>query len=210
MHFAIVVVTAAVVGQRRDANMWPYLSVSVLTSGLLLASAAVSAGQEPPPIGGVTGTIALEGTVQKTYEGAHTVAVKTVDGIEHLFHVTDRTVVHGGAAAGDQALRSLHEGSRVVVHYTAEGDSKTAEEVDRIAGDGLHAIEGVITNVDRRAKTMTIRLADGSRQTLHLTERAASDVGRDVDDATRGTATAVIYYDDQAGRRVAHYFKRQP
>jgi hypothetical protein len=186
-----------------------YLSISVLTGGVLLATDAVSAGQQPLPIGGVTGTIALEGTVEKTYEGAHSVAVKTVDGIEHLFHLTDRTVVHGGAADGDHALRGLHDGSRVVVHYTEEGDGEIADEVDRIATDGLHAIEGVITNVDRRAKTISIRLADGTSQTLHLTERAASDVGKDVDAATLGTVTAVIYYDDQAGRRVAHYFKRQ-
>jgi hypothetical protein len=38
----------------------------------------------------------------------------------------------------------------------------------------LDGIEGVVTRVDRRAKTMSIRLADGSRQTLRLTERAAS------------------------------------
>jgi hypothetical protein len=188
--------------------MRPYRSMSVLTGGVLLASAALSAGQQPPPIGGLTGTIALEGTVQKTYEGANTVAVKTVDGIEHLFHMTDRTVVHGGAAVGEHALHGLHDGSRVVVHYTAEGDNEIADEVDRVAADGLQAIEGVITKVDRRARTISIRLPDGSRQTLQLTERAASDVGKDVDAAAHGTVTAVIYYDDHAGRRVAHYFRR--
>jgi phosphotransferase system IIA component len=154
------------------------------------------------------GTIPLEGAVQKTSEAAHTVVVKTKDGIEHLFHLTGRTAVHGGKAAGDDALRGLEEGSTVVVHYTAEGDRLTAYEVDRIAGDGLQAIEGTVTKVDRRAKTISIRLADGSQQTLRLTERAASGVGKDIDDAAAGTAKVVVYFDDLTGRRVAHYFKR--
>jgi hypothetical protein len=183
------------------------LSASVLAAGLLAGSAAI-AGQQPPPIGGVTGTIALEGTVEKTSQGVNTVVVKTVDGLEHLFHLSERTVVHGGKAAADDTLRGLDEGSRVVVHYAVDGGQQTVHEVDRVADDGLKAVEGVITKVDRRAKTMSVRLADGSRQTLQLTERAASDVGKDIDDAAIGTAKVVVYVTDESGRRIAHYFKR--
>jgi len=180
--------------------------LSAAVTGLVFLGSVASA-QQPPPIGGLTGTVALEGTVQKTYEGVNTVVVKTVDGIEHFFHLTERTVVHGGKAGGD-ALRGLDEGSRVVVHYTVEGGRQTASEVDRVAADGLKATEGVVTNVDRHAKTISIRLADGSRQTLELTDRAASDVGKDVEGRTVGTAKVVVYFTDEAGRRVAHYFKR--
>jgi hypothetical protein len=177
-------------------------------AAMLLVGSAASAGQQPPPIGGVTGTIALEGTVEKTNQGVNTVVVKTVDGIEHLFHLTERTVVHGGKAAGDDTLRGLDEGSKVVVHYAVEGDQETVHEVDRVAENGLKTVEGVITKVDRRAKTMSIRLADGSRQTLQLTERAASDVGKDIDGGAIGTAKAVVYVTDESGQRIAHYFKR--
>jgi hypothetical protein len=52
------------------------------------------------------------------------------------------------------------------------------------------------------------RRTNGSRQTLRLTERAASDVGKDIDGAAVGTAKVVVYFNDEAGRRVAHYFKR--
>jgi phosphotransferase system IIA component len=183
-------------------------SLIVMTGGLLLAGTAVTGGQQPPPIEAPMGTIPLEGVVQKTSEGAHTVVVKTRDGIEHLFHLTGRTAVHGGKDQADDALRGLEEGSTVVVHYTAEGDRITAYEIDRIAGDGLQTIEGTVTKVDRRAKTISIRLADGSRQTLRLTERAASSVGKDLDDAAADTAKVVVYFDDHSGRRVAHYFKR--
>jgi hypothetical protein len=179
-----------------------------MSGGLLLVCTALAAGQQPPPINGVTGTVALEGTVQKTYAGVNTIIVKTMDGIEHLFHLTDKTVVHGGKTAGDEALRGIGEGSRVVVHYTADGDNKAAHEVDRVGDDGLKTIDGVITKVDRRAQTISIRLADGSRQTLSLTARAASDVGKEFDAAGAGTAKVVLYFNDEAGHRVAHYFKR--
>jgi flagellar hook-associated protein FlgK len=179
-----------------------------MAGGLLLVSAVVVAAQERPPIDGVTGTVALEGTVEKTYEGVNTVIVKTEDGIEHLIHLTDRTVVHGGRATGERALRGLAEGSTVVVHYTAEGDSNTANEVDRVADDGLKVIEAVVTKVDRRAKTITIQLADGTRQTLALTDRAAADVGKDLDGAGADAAKVVVYFNDETGRRVVHYFKR--
>jgi hypothetical protein len=96
----------------------------------------------------------------------------------------------------------------VIVHYTAEGGNETANEIDRIGEDGLQAVEGTVTKVDRLAKTISIRLADGTRETLRLTERAASGVGKDIDGAAAGTAKVIVYFDDQAGERVAHYFKR--
>ena len=181
-----------------------------MAGGLLLVGAAVSAEQYPPPLERPFGTIPVEGTVHKTYEGAHTVVVKTADGIEHLFHLNERTVVHGGRAAVDDALSGLDEGSKVVVHYTAEGGDETAHEIDRIGEDGLQTVEGTVTKVDRRAKTISIRLADGTRQTLRLTDRAATDVGKDIDSAAGGTARVVVYFNDQAGEQVAHFFKRTP
>src|ERR1700747_1868226 len=94
-----------------------------LLGGLLFGLPALDAIQEPVP---VAGTMALEGTVNKTYAAANTVIVKATDGVEHLFHLTRHTVVHGAKDTGDAALSGLKEGSRVVVHYAAEGDQKTA------------------------------------------------------------------------------------
>jgi len=169
------------------------------------ATPTVRAVPEPPP---VVGTIALEGTVDKTYAAANAVIVKATDGLEHLFHLTKRTVVHGAKATGDTALSGLTEGSRVIVHYTAYGEKKTAVEFDRIAEYGLSATEGVVTRIDRNGKTLSIRLADGSTETLLLSERAASDVGKDVDRAAEAGAKVIVYYTDEAGHRITHYFKR--
>jgi hypothetical protein len=179
----------------------------LLVGGLLSGLPTLSAAQEPPPVTPITRTIALEGTVNKVYAGANTVIVKATDGVEHLVHFTKRTVVHGAKDTED-ALSGLAEGNRVIVHYAAEGGEKTAIEVDRIGDDGLKAIEGVVTRVDREGKTFSIRLADGSTETLQLSERAAENVGKDVDRTAVSGARVIVYYTDDAGHRTAHYFKK--
>ena len=183
-----------------------------LTAPLILLSAGVVFGlptlravQEPVPI---KGTIALEGTVDKTYAAANTLIVKATDGVKHLFHVTKQTVMHGETDARDATVSGLRTGTRVVVHYAQESGEKTAVEVDRIGEDGLRVMKGVVTGVDRAGKRLTIRLADGSTETLQLTERAAKDVGKDVDRGAGAGANVIVYYTDEAGKRVAHYFKK--
>jgi hypothetical protein len=163
---------------------------------------ALGSFQTGPPILGETATGAIEGTVDKPYEVAGAIVVKTADGISHLFHLTKRTAVHG-VAATDEAFSGLAKGRRVVVHYTVDGAEKTAVEVDSLGTDGLREMRGVVTRVDRRTKRLSVRLEDGSQETLELSDRAAQDAGKDVADA----ATVVVYYTDEGGRKVAHYFR---
>jgi hypothetical protein len=174
----------------------------------VLGGAGARAAQQPPPIQGVTGTIATEGTIQETDEAAHKLLVKTADGIERLFHWGGRSAVHGGDAAADETMRTLKKGTRVVVHYTADGENLTAEEVDRLGDDGLRQIQGKVTAVNRALRTISVKLANGTTQTLKLSERAASDVGKDIDRVSDGTVDVVVYYKNEAGQRVVHYFKR--
>jgi hypothetical protein len=61
--------------------------------------------------------------------------------------------------------------------------------------------------VNRKAQTITIRLPNGSQETLKLTKRAADDVGKDVD-ADRRLTKVVVYYDVGSGSRVAHFFEK--
>lgn len=95
-----------------------------------------------------------------------------------------------------------------MVHYTGEGDNLTAEEIDRLGDDGLKQIEGKVTAVNRGKRTISIKLASGTTQTLQLSERAASDVGKDIDRASDGAVTVVVYYRNEAGQPVVHYVKR--
>lgn len=184
-----------------DKLMRRYLILSVSCAAVALVLPVVHAAQEPPPI---HGTLALEGTVEQTYRAANTVIVSTADGLKHLFHLTRKTVVHGAESGTADALRGLATGSTVVVHYSTVDGKRTALEFDRLGGDGLKSVEGVITRVDRGGRRIWIRLPDGSRQSLRLAERAAGNVGRVAADS----AKVVVYYTDESGQRVVHYFKR--
>jgi hypothetical protein len=169
---------------------------------------STAAGRQPPPISGVTGTVALEGTVDQEHAAANTVVVKTVDGVEHVFHFAKDLLVHGDKGAGVEALRGLRSGTTVVVHYTVAGKEASAREIDRVDANGLKTTEGVVTRVDRGRKQITVRLDDGKIETFALTDRAAVDAGTDLDATTTDPTRVVMYYSDEAGRKVAHFFKR--
>ena len=174
----------------------------------VIGAVDAKAAQQPPPIHGVTGTIATEGTIQETSEAGHTILVKAADGVERLFHLNRRSTVHSADAAGDEALRALKKGMPVTVHYLRAGENPTAEEIDRLGDDGLKQMQGVVTAVNRGDRTISIKLADGTRQTLRLSERAATEAGEEIDHAGDGTVKVIVYFRDEAGQRVAHYFKR--
>ncbi len=175
-------------------------NVAIVIATLVIRSASATA--QDVPVSGVTGTMGLDGTVEKFYAGTHSALVKTADGVRHLVHWTDRTAVHGKRPTEDP-FSGLEEGSHVVMHYVVNGDTNTAVEIDRVGDGGLNLVEGTVVGMDRVAKKLTIQLADDSSITLRLTDRAAHDVGRDVMKRTR----VIVYYADDGGTRVAHYFK---
>jgi hypothetical protein len=182
-----------------------------LLGGSVLAGSVMLSGQTPPaPVQGAQGNVTLEGTTKKVYGAAQYVIVKTVDGVEHVIHYTKDLLVHGGKGSGVDALLGLEEGSTVVVHYTTANAQETAQEIDRVGDKGLKTTEGVVARIDRTRKQITIRYANGKSETLQLTERAAAEAGKDIDEASGGATKVVVYYSDDAGRKVAHYFRRIP
>lgn len=173
-----------------------------LALGFLLALAVRLEAIEP--------VSATEGTVEKVDRATKTVLVKTKDGTEHTFHLADRTVVHGARLThrgADAAGSDLREGSEVVVHSTKKGSEETAEEIDHVGKDGLKTSEGTVTSFDRGAKKMTIKTADGTEETYRLSEHAAQDAGKDTQDAAKKSAHVTVYYSQEAGHKVAHFFK---
>ena len=174
-----------------------------------LVALAVPAAQNAPPIGGVTGTIALEGSMRKFYRAANTIVVATLDGVEHVYHFTADLVVHGGKGAGIDALEGLHEGTVVVVHYSAHGAESTAGEVDILGDDGLRMTEGSVIGFDRRRQQITVKYANGKTEVFRLTGRAAAEASPEVARAADETKV-MIYYRDEHGRKVVHYFKQVP
>lgn len=153
----------------------------------------------------------LVGAVLRLDAATKTAVIKLDDGTEHTVHFVKRTAVHGaqGTAAGtEDAFHGLKEGSEVAVHYTAKGSVETAEEVDDIGKGGLKATEGSVTHLDRGAKTLTVKTADGTDETYRLTDSAAKDAGKDITEGTEKSAKVTVYYSEEGGHKIAHFFKR--
>ncbi len=177
--------------------------VGALAGSWLLANAVVNAqvaGGQVPVIPGVTGTIALQGNVDAIYAGVNTVVVTTIDGAHEIIHLAGGTKVHGR----EPDLERLQPGTPVVVHYAQTGAGKTADEIDDISPNGLKHAEGTVTRVDIFRKRIKIKFADGAIETLRLTHHSAAE------SASRGTSgrRVLVYYSDDSGQKVAHYFKR--
>jgi hypothetical protein len=173
---------------------WPLQIVGLAAIGIALAHA-----QGPPPIHGVTGTIATEGTIEKEYKAANKIIVATKDGVEHIYDAAKDLVVHDHG--GNKPLADLKPGTTVVIHYT---DNNTVEEVDLVGPGGLNTTEGIATKIDPGKSEITIRYYDGKIEKLRLTDRAADEAGKTIGPDTR----VVVYYSNEAGRKVTHYCKK--
>ena len=163
----------------------------------MVALAVTAADAQGPPINGLTGTMATEATIKDEQKAANKIVVESEDGVEHVYDAGKGLVVHGGK----DPLSDLRPGTTVIIHYTADN---TAHEIDRVGDGGLSAMEGIATKIDRGKKEITIRYDDGKIETLRLTDRAAADVGQNIGDDTR----IIVYYSDEAGAKVTHYFKK--
>jgi hypothetical protein len=150
---------------------------------------------------------AVDGTVEKVDTGTKTVVVKTADGTEHTFHYLGDVTVDGSKDAAKGTVKGVTVGSKVAVHYTVEGTKETAHEFDNIGDDGLKATEGTVTHIDKGAKTISVKTADGTVDTFHFSERAAKDTGEGIGKGTEKTAKVTVYYTDKAGVKTAHFVK---
>src|SRR6266566_3334545 len=105
---------------------------------------------------------AVHGTISKVDSGTKTIVVKTADGTEHTFRLIAKTTVHGTEVGAKDTFHGLKEGTNVVAHYTEKGTEKTAVEVDKLGKDGLKAVEGTVSEVDRGGKKLVLKSADGA------------------------------------------------
>jgi len=168
----------------------------------VIGAADARAEQQPPPIHGVTGTVATEETVEDVHEAGRGILGK----VARLFRWNRRSPASGDEA-GDETFAGLNTGTAVVVQTTTPRERLAAEEIDRPDDEGAQRMEGVITAVNRRDRTISIRLADGTRQTLRLSDGAADGADKVVDRAGVG-ARVIVFVKGEAGERIVHYFKR--
>ena len=106
-------------------------------------SATRAAAQQPPPVQGVTGTIATEGTIDKEHKAAGAIAAgaKKILGKKH----TDENPIDG-----------FTEGRRVVLRDIVKGD------------EAPPTTEGVVIDLDRKRQQITVRFENKKTQTLRL------------------------------------------
>jgi hypothetical protein len=153
---------------------------------------------------------AIHGTISKIDADAKMLVVKTSDGVEHTLHLVSKTAVHGAGGAADMgkdSWRGLKTNSEVVAHYTEHGTEKTAVEIDKVGKDGLKSTEGTIKELDKGGKKVVVKTADGSEEAFRLTGNAAKDGGKDVAEAAAKGTKTTVYYTEEAGKKVAHFFE---
>jgi hypothetical protein len=73
------------------------------------------------------------------------------------------------------------------------------------ASTTLVIAEGMVTRIDRKRRLISVRFAGGLVEQLELTEQAAAEIAPG-DPA--GVNRVRVYYRDESGRRVVHYFTK--
>ena len=160
--------------------------------------------QDRPPL---KEPIALEGAMKQFYKAANVVIVTTVDGVEHVYHFTKDLIVHGGKKPGVDALEGLREGTTVVIHERTGGPQPVADEIDVLGDEGLKVTEGIVTDVNRGKKEITVRYNSGRTEKMQMTTMAAAESEAAI--RSGENIRVVIYYSEEAGGKTAHYFKKE-
>jgi hypothetical protein len=173
-------------------------------AALALPAVLAGADQIKAPSGGQTSTVAVEGTIEAVSPEGDSLSVRTTDGTTQLFRLLEKVFVHGD---GPQELLGLRQGTPVVIHYSGSGASATVQEVDRIDSQGLRITEGVVTSINRDRGEINVRFDNKTTETFKLTNRAAKDVGRDLNKADH--PRVIVYYTTDRGVKEAHYFRKK-
>ncbi len=177
-------------------------TIGSVVLALLLVSAAYAAEDV---------VSAVHGTIKKVDAATKTVVVKTADGTEHSMHFLDKTAVHGvdaSAAAAKDSWHGLKEGTEVVAHYTTKGTEDTVLEFDKVGKDGLKTTDGTVQDIDRGGKKLIVKSSDGVESSYRLTDHAAKDGGKDIGEEMEKGAKVTVYYTEDAGKKVAHFFEK--
>jgi hypothetical protein len=170
---------------------------------LVLTVSTGVAAQTRPPL--PNEPVATEGTTKQFYRGLNVAIVKTLDGVGHVYSFT-RGLFGGGNDAGGDALGGLREGAHVAIHYSSTDANALAEAIDVPGDEVLNITEAVVTNIDRGKREIAIRFVDGDTATLRMISRLTTDDLRILGDSGKAPGTLVVYFEDESGRRVGHYF----
>ena len=65
-----------------------------------------------------------------------------------------------------------------------------------------------MSHTDRGATTIAVKTADGTEEPYRLADRAARDTGKDIGEGAEKSWKVSVYYTEEGGQRVAHFFKK--
>jgi len=156
--------------------------------------------QTPPPIGGVSGTIAPEGSGDQVEAGANAVVSKTAEGTRWLF----RAFRGNSGTPINDFLSGLRPGTNIVLHYSATGAQGASPN-----GEAERVREGMVLQINRTKQEISVRLDDKSVDTLQLAEPVIRDNAPHGNNSVAPQVVVVDYTDD-AGRKQSHSFKQKP
>ncbi len=154
---------------------------------------------------------AVHAAVTHVDAAGKTITVKTAEGSERTFQVLKRTTVHGAEATAGVAKDSWHgleDGTDVVVHYTKRGSEQVAEEIDRIGKGGMKETKGTLATLDRAGRKMVVKSDRGVEESYDVSGNAARDAGKDIAKGSEDSAKVTVYYTEEGGKKVAHFFKK--
>ena len=74
----------------------------------------------------------VKGTVKSFDKEAKTITVKTAEGTEETFKVSEKAIVRSGKDVGKATEATFKEGEKVTVRYGGEGAHKVAHAIRRV------------------------------------------------------------------------------
>jgi hypothetical protein len=143
-------------------------------------------------------------TVTKVDSAAKTMVVKTKEGTEQTVQYTEKSAVWAAdktAEGAKDTCKGVAAGSEVVVQYTEKAGEKSATEVDKAGKDGMKYVDGTVEKMGADGKTVTAKAVDGTEHTFAAAGKGVAA------GATKG-GKATVYYTEQGGKKVAHFFEK--
>ena len=71
------------------------------------------------------------------------------------------------------------------------------------AQDVVHVVKGVVKSVDKGTKTMVVKTADGTEQTIKWTDKTTMESGKDVGEGVAEGSKVSVKYTEKAGEKTA-------
>src|SRR5271156_438006 len=153
----------------------------------------------------------ISGSVEKIDATAKTISVKTADGTVHVVKYSGKATVSGLKGVAHGADLTGKETGHIIVHTVGTGADETAHSVVWLGDKTVKTTDGIVEDTGKGVKTVSIKTADGTKETFVVADHATIDTGKDIGKysvvgAKKGEHVTV-YYTEDAGKKVAHVFE---